>query len=353
MPKAIKENATLDSIAAGLLSAAVLEDDLETSPAAGEEAEEEEFVVETKVETDEEDLEEGEGEDDPDEEDEEDEEEEGDGGQLAYVDVSDDDKIEVVVDGQVKLFTIGEAKKALSGEGAIDARLQEATELRKAAQAEQTMYLEQMQTATNNLNTLMGSVQNVMFAPVVERPAAALRTSNPQQYIAELEAWEQDQQRVANGKAQVQRLVQQQQKALNDDLIKYRTGQAELLGQAVPELRTPRGKELIERAADVAKNVYGFSEQEIAMAADHRMYRMMIDLAAFHAAKAPRKGEQSDVTDTTKQTKPRPSVLRSGNTAAKSAARARSKQQADARAIAAKTGKPSDIAKGLLVPVAR
>ena len=70
-----------------------------------------------------------------------------------YLDIQDDDTFEVKVDGEVVTRTIGDAKAALSGEGAIQKRLKAAT-LEKQATAQDRLNglqdLEQKRTEFNN-----------------------------------------------------------------------------------------------------------------------------------------------------------------------------------------------------------
>jgi hypothetical protein len=100
--------------------------------------------------------------------------------------VSDDTLIKVTVDGEEVETTLGELKKRYAGEGAIEKRLQEATESRKKV-------LEQLHTNREQLEQVISAVGGLVFTPTVERPDPALAQQNPTQYLIQKDLYEQDQ----------------------------------------------------------------------------------------------------------------------------------------------------------------
>jgi hypothetical protein len=324
----------------------VLDDD-QTSPNKGE------------VDGDEEDQNEGEpldetspneGEVDEDgDEDEGDEEGDDDEGLADFLDINDDDLIEVKIDGEVVLRSIADAKKALSGEGAIDKRLKEATELRKAAQAERTQFLEQFSVAQRNLVSTVQNLENVIFQPAVAPPPKELRQSNPQQYLLQQDAYEQDQDRINKGKAKLKELIQKQNEAFESDVATYREEQSQQLIEKLPALRSAQeAPKLLERMSKVAQEVYGFSPAELQAASDHRYYLMMADLAKFHEARGRLDRKTNTVTNLDGQSNKRPRKLRSGATQLKTQVRKQAEAQKKVTEVARKTGKVKDVAATLI-----
>jgi hypothetical protein len=270
-------------------------------------------------------------------------------GEDGFIDIRDDDMIEVKIDGEVVLRSVSDAKKALSGEGAIDKRLKEATETRKQVQADHTMLLEQFSVAHKNLMKTVAGMENVVFKPMVEKPDAALRQANPNQYLAQIDAYEADQKRVEEGKSAIRALVQQQQEALQSDIQTYREGQTTALLQSIPDLGDSEiAPKLLEKMSKLAMEKYGYSSEEIQQASDHRLYKMIYDLTMLNDARTPAERKASTVKNLDSQAAKRPRKLRSGATALK----ARARQQADAQKKAAdharKSGKVKDVAATLI-----
>lgn len=265
-----------------------------------------------------------------------------------YLTVPDDALIEVKIDGKVVTRSLAEAKKALSGEGAIEQRLKEVTTTRNQLQADHTLLLEQFSVAQNNLQKVVNQLQNVLFAPSVSEPDAALRQTDPAKYLAQQDAFEADKKRVAEGQAAVNKLLEDQNSAFADDVQKYREAQAAHLLEALPSLGDKeQAPVILGRMAKLAMEKYGYSQQEIAQASDHRMYLMMHDLAEFHAARKTSRRKGKGVKNTTDQANKRPLKLRSGNTAAKTRARAKDAERNKLRDTAQRTGKVQDVAATL------
>jgi hypothetical protein len=266
-----------------------------------------------------------------------------------FFQVNDDDQIEVKIDGEIVLRSIADAKKALSGEGAIEKRLKEATESRKQAQADHTMLLEQFSVAHNSLIKTVNGMESVVFQPAVAKPDAALRKSNPQQYLAQIDAYEADQHRVTEGRAAIRKLVQQQQEALSEDIKTYREQQTTALVAAIPELQDREiAPALLKSMATLAMEEYGYSAEEIQNASDHRLYRMIYDLAKFKTARTPKDRKANTVKNLDNQASKRPRKLRSGATALKTTARKTADAQRAVMDNARASGKTKDIARTLI-----
>lgn len=262
--------------------------------------------------------------------------------------ISDDDLIEVKIDGKTEFRSIADAKKALSGEGAIEKRLQEATEARKTAQAERTQFLEQFALAQNQLVGVINQVQDALFVPFVEKPKLALRSTNPQEYVRQLEAYERDQERVDKGKSKVFELLGTQKKAFDEQVEAYRVQQGQLLAKALPQLGDKdKGTALLKDMQDTAVNIYGYTAEEVAIASDHRMYRLVHDAMMYHKLRKGT-GVMKDVKDVSDQKAKTPRKMRAGNNMRKAVATAKATERQQAVKTARKTGKIDDIAKTLL-----
>jgi hypothetical protein len=328
------------------------EDTDDTSPQVGEnETDDEVDYSDDPNYTPEDDLEdddEAQGEDDEVDEEEESEDDPQDDGYLA---VDDDDLIEVKIDGETVLRSIADAKKALSGEGAIEKRLKEATEARKQAQADHTQLLEQFSIAHRNLTNALSGLEDVVFQPAVAKPDPALKQQDPQKYLIQLDDYQADQERVSQGKDAIRQLIKQNQDALQKDIEDYRKQQSQQLVKKLPVISDKeKAPKVLKGMQDVAVNVYGFSPDELKVASDHRMYLMMYDLMKYHEAR----GKVTRKTETVKnldgQASKRPRTLRSGATKIKSQTRRKAEQQKKVTEQARKTGKVKDVAATLMKP---
>lgn len=265
-----------------------------------------------------------------------------------YLDIRDDDLITVVVDGEEQEVSIGALKKAFSGEGAIDKRLQEATELRKAANAERVQMLEQLAAQQRTLEEALTSLDGTVFAPVIPEPSQQLRRSNPEQYLRHKEAYDADQKRIATAKKAVQDKITQLSGERDQRLAEFARQASQIIVQEIPELSKPNeAPAMFAKLADTAR-YYGYTDVEIQTALDPRMFILMRDATRYRELKAKTNGRSPTNLEGQQQKKVR--RLRSGNTQAKNRVRQADKQRKAVTETARKTGKVADVAKTLLVP---
>jgi hypothetical protein len=266
-----------------------------------------------------------------------------------FVEIRDDDIVEVMVDGEIQEWTIEELKKAASGEGAIDKRLQEATELRKTAHAERTTMLETLYANETLFNAAVQAIESEMYSEMVKKPSAELKAKDPNRYLRHLDAYEADQERIGKIKTTLQAKVKELQKARADRLEAYGADAAKQLAVRIPALADPTKQgPLLESMTQTAKD-YGYTPQEIDSALDPRMFHLVHDAMMYQRMKG-KKVSKEDVKAVAQKTKT-VRKLRSGSVAmAKDKARAQSAAQNAALDKARATGRPKDIAATLLVP---
>jgi len=263
------------------------------------------------------------------------------------IDINDDDLIEVKIDGEVVYRSIADAKKALSGEGAYDKRIKEATELRQKAQADHSKMLERFAQSNALIDGVVQEMQQTIFVPQVQKPPESMKRSNPGQYGRELQAYQADQARLNAISEDITKAVAKVQHHQQQAIETYKHEQAAALQQALPALADPKkGVELAKDLVQVAKT-YGFSEDEIKNALDHRFYLMAADLAQINKNRTVvRKG--GNVTDLNGQEAKRPRKLRSGATALRAREKMKAKQKQAVTETARKSGKVKDVAQTLL-----
>jgi hypothetical protein len=287
--------------------------------------------------------------DDADDEEEAGSDDEPEEAEADYVEIRDTDIIEVMVDGELTEFSIADAKKALSGEGAIDKRLKDATEARKKAQADHALLLDQFSQTHATNNKLLGDLHGIMFKPSVAKPDAALRQRDANAYLRQMDAYEADQVRVGEGQKALEQLMAKRNEAMGKHMHTYREGQAQALVQAIPDMGDPeKSNVLLPKMAKFAMDAYGYSADEVQMASDHRMYKMIFDLMQLSDARRPSPNRGEKVMDLTGQANKRPRKLRSGATSSKAKSRQNAEKQAKVTSQARTSGKVKDVAATLI-----
>lgn len=256
--------------------------------------------------------------------------------------LTDDTLVSVTVDGEDKEVTLADLKRAFSGEGAIEKRLQLATETKKQAESLRVQVEQELNTGRQNLVKAFSAFESLMFQPQISQPDPALRQTNPTQYLIQMEAWREEQDGLQQKRSKVQQAITlfQQQEAQQQEQMRVEVAQK--LVEAMPALRDPVKGPALQKMMVEGAHAYGFTDADIAGILDHRMYLALADLAAYRRLKA--KGQSTPV----KPQKAAP-VMRPGATKAVHAATAVARQQKAALETARRTGRVEDVAATLLV----
>lgn len=256
--------------------------------------------------------------------------------------LTDDTLVSVTVDGEVKEVTLADLKRAYSGEGAIDKRLQIATEAKKQAENLKVQVEQELNTGRQNLVKAFAAFESMMFQPQVSQPDPNLQRTNPTQYLLQMEAWRADQAELQAKRGKVQQAVTLFQKQQQAQEQQMRVEAAQKLVEAMPVLRDPvKGQEIQQMLVEGARS-YGFQDAELAQVMDHRMFLVLADAAAYRKLKA--KGQA--VPQQPSKTAP---IMRPGATRAVAAATAQARKQKAALETARKSGSVEDIAATMLV----
>lgn len=258
------------------------------------------------------------------------------------IQLTDDTLIAVTVDGQDREVTLADLKRAYSGEGAIEKRLQLATETKKQAENLKVQVEQELNTGRQNLVKAFSAFESLMFQPQVSQPDPALRQTNPTQYLIQMEAWREEQAGLQAKRSKVQQAVELFHRQEAEKINQMKVEVAQNLVQAMPALRDPvKGPELQKMMYEGAR-AYGFTDADVSEILDHRMYLALADLAAYARLKA--KGQSAPVKPQKTAT-----VMRPGATKAVASATAYARNQKAALETARKSGKVDDIAATLLV----
>jgi hypothetical protein len=257
------------------------------------------------------------------------------------VELDDDAEIEVKVDGKAHTVKFKELRDNYSGEKAIQARLQKASETQKAAEARAAELYQTQQAQLQRLTALDNVLKTVAAPQQVDW--AALKAQDPLQYALKREEFRDWQDKQAQVQAEIARVNAEQAKLQADANSKYLDDQAAQLVAKLPAMADPsKAADLMGKLTKVAKE-YGYSEADVASVMDHRAYLVLNDALKYRELVAKKKATQSKV----EQPKATVKVMKVG---AARTAPSQAKQQQDAILNKARqTGSPEDVAMTLLM----
>lgn len=336
MPEATTTRVPMDDIASSML--------YQPDPAPAEEpVQEDESVEEVAQDEESDEVAPETGEAESEEATDEDEADEASDDSDAY-ELTDDTMLAVTVDGEQREVTLAELKKAYSGEGAIEKRLQEATLQRKEVEAERQKVTEELQEGRNRLVKAFQSFDSLMFQPRVQKPDAQLQQTNPQEYLIRMEQYREDQAQLGQRRQQVQTAMQRYEQQQAQEREQLRQQNAQKLVEVMPQLNDPvEGPKMRELILDGAK-AYGFSPEEIGQAIDYRLFQMAADAAAYRKLKSGAQVQPKPAESTGKTR-----VIRPGGQKAVNAAKGKARRNQAAIQRAQQTGRPEDVAATMLV----
>jgi hypothetical protein len=248
----------------------------------------------------------------------------------------------VTVDGEGREVTLADLKRAYSGEGAIEKRLQVATETKKQAESLKVQVEQELNSGRQNLVKAFTAFESLMFQSQVPQPNPALQQTNPTQYLIQLENWRAEQGELQEKRSKVQQAVSLFQQQEAEQLNQMKANAAHRLVEAMPVLRDPvKGPEIQRMMVDAAR-AYQFNDAELSEIVDHRLYLVLADAAAYRQLKA--KGQAAPQ----KQTKATV-TMRPGTSKTVAAASSIARNQKAALETARKSGRVEDIAATMLV----
>lgn len=278
--------------------------------------------------------------------DEETSDEASDASDEATDDVEDIDEVEidVVVDGETKTVKLKDLKARYSGEAAIDARLQEASEIKtKVVNTGNALY-KVLNEQSERLRYLDQVLQEQASPPVNWEE---LRIKDPGKYLLEREKMREIEDRRRQVAEENYRINQQRQHLDNLAFQEYANEQVKEVTRKIPEFKDPVKAREIMQDLQLASNYYGISQEELAAVVDHRHLMVLVDAAKYRKSI----GEKADKESSGKIAvlKARP-LVKAGTTSSKAnAMTADKKNQLAALKRAKSSGKPEDVAKLLMV----
>ena len=266
------------------------------------------------------------------------------------VEYSDDDLVSVMVDGEEREVSLKDLKRQYSGEGAIEKRLQDATEIRKAAAAEREAVKTEMEANRLDLLNSLAALDKVLFAPMVPPPDPNMRNYDPATYLRHQDAFNEDQFRIQQSQQQLANLFAGERDRKIRDTTAYREQQTQLLLAQEPGLADPQVAAAFRDDLNFMAQHYGFNANDLATVDNHAMLLVARDAGRYQKLMQGKKSGTVPKGGDSKQIKRR---LKAGSTGSAKPVDKNVKSYAAAKAKATKTGSVEDVTNLLLASATR
>lgn len=263
----------------------------------------------------------------------------GDGDAIDTSKLTDNIKLSVTVDGEDREVTLGDLKKRYAGEGAIEKRLQEATEARKLA-------LKQFQDGRTLIETTLNAVGKQILSRTVPEPDISLKSTNPTEYLMQKDAFDQETRILAQRATSINDMVQQANAHAEEVHTEAKRQASTKLREALPILNDPKRGPRVREAISEAAAFLGFSQEDLAASTDHRHF-----LALYNVAKLLQLQKRGKTTSvgSAKVGASGSTTLPTQGKRPNSSGAAHARQQKSLMEKARKTGTVDDVAATMLV----
>lgn len=247
--------------------------------------------------------------------------------------LGDDAKLSVTVDGEDQIVTLGDLKRRYAGEGAIEKRLQAATEARTKA-------VEDYSRVTATTQQVLQQFGQLMFRRTVPQPDPELLNKNPAAFYKQKELFDQETQSLSQAQQGLFGLVQQVDEAFEQNRREQRAMAAQQLRQIMPVFNDPAKGPKVKAALIEAAKEIGYTDEQIAACEDPLMFKT-VALAARELKRM--KGVKAEPSKTSSRT------MKKTNKGSGASADSTKRRQNEALKVAAKTGRIEDVAASMIV----
>jgi len=198
----------------------------------------------------------------------------------------DDVEHEVKIDGVAAKAKLRELKSAFSGAKAVEARLAQATELRRHVEAAGGQLYDNLESQKQKLLMIDNALKSVSQPDI---DWAQLLQADPQRYLIEKEKAREAEGRRGVVAAEKERIEKEQNGLRQQAYTMFAQEQARALLDELPELRDPEKAKVFANDVVTHGKNYGFSDAEIGGIVDKRHVMVLNDAIKYRklvAAKA-------------------------------------------------------------------
>lgn len=293
---------------------------------------------------------------DPEAEVDEDEDEDDDGAdddaapETLEIEYDDDDLVELGED----TVSLGDLKAAyMADKNSVKTAKAQAEALQEASRV-RAKIVEDAQYAQGALNEVLRQITEAVLPANIAKPDPSLRSTNPQEYLRQLDIYEEN---VAHSESIQQNLTSafDAYKQHAQDQIKKRQALAiQQLNHHLPALQSESTRKQAAQDILSAAKHFGFTDEEVNIAGDHRLYLMAYEAAQYRKIMANSSTDPEDVEERqAKKEKAKKKVrqtrtLRSRGTTAKNRLSNKAKQLRVLKQKAQASGRSEDVAAYLI-----
>lgn len=252
-------------------------------------------------------------------------------------------KARVKVAGEEREVTLKELRDGYQMEADYRKKTSELSEHRKAFEAERDRVANDINARFHEAQQISTMLENQLMAEYQSINWNELRATNPAEFAALKQEYNERYNHIQNVKANVAQNLQAQQKEWQDkqsqELRSMLSAESEKLQAAIPEFRDEaKAKALKGQLKEYLKS-YGYNDQEISNVYDHRHVMILKDAMAYRAM-------QSKKPELTKKVVNLPKMQKPGS--AKSKADIKSERISQKMAKLRKSGNTQDLASILM-----
>lgn len=180
--------------------------------------------------------------------------------------LGDDIVLSVTVDGEDQQVSLGELKKRYAGEGAIESRLQAATEARNHTH-------EQFQQTRQFTEMVLNELGQNLFRRAVPKPDESLLDTDPAAYMRQKELYDAEGQAIGQSHKKLYTMMQELNSRQEEVKKQERAAAAKELRRMMPVLSHPKNGPKVRKAIVQAARDIGFSDAEIAECTNPRIFK--------------------------------------------------------------------------------
>ncbi|NKB39445.1 MAG: hypothetical protein GKR86_00035 [Ilumatobacter sp.] len=259
-----------------------------------------------------------------------------------FFELDDDDMIDL---GDGTEMSFGDLKNIHNADQFTVEQLQQQETATNEALNMRTSAENEMAQARGVINAMMKHVLDIVAQPMVRKPDEALKTTNADRYIQHLDAYQADQQRIAQTNELLTGAVKEYTEHENQQREVRKQSEMSVLVSKIPAMQSEQSRGQASQDILDAAAFYGYSPEEVNDAIDHRVYRMAYDAQQYRKLV---KGQSSETIDLSKEAANkkvrRTRTLRSRGTTAKTRLSTQAKTVDKAKQKAAKSGSAKDVA---------
>lgn len=198
----------------------------------------------------------------------------------------------VPVDGEEVQVTLEDLKRSYSGQSYIQKGMQEAAAKKKEAE----QLSQQLQQEREQFSQFVQSVQQNGFAQEPQKPDLTMLETDPIGYWQQKAAYDEAKEQFDQQQQQFQYLQHQQAEAQKQQMRAYKQEQQRLLHEAIPELSDAEKAGKVKQELVSAGTSYGFTEEEISTALDHRVFKVLNDAMKYRQLQKSQASKKAEKT---------------------------------------------------------